>query len=304
MPFTAVVCLFGTTGSAVSLLNMIVQSTLDPTTELDGVALGAPTAFSYAATFDPATGAEDAGTHRYLATTSFWIAGHGTYTTSSLQVGLSSSTGYLAELLDSGSTYSFWLALYYSADATATPSFDASAPTPTVITWGTSGDLYGLGSVTFDQGNTLSKVDWNRVPDRFAALPITTTISAVPEPGSIGVATALLLGAAVGAAPSRTGRRGMAWCGGIQRARAQMRAASGRACCAVRFGIAGIAAAILTLTVFGAPGWGTRPGRCIPVGAGRGASPGGKVLHPKGVMPFSPGLPLRRIRAKGLGCRD
>ena len=123
-----------------------------PTTTLNGVALGAETAFTIVATFDPATNLAPlppgSGIGVYAATVSFTIEGHGTYQSApgaDLTVWLLNPTEGFAPFYGAGIGDQLGQYGFYPAFDGATPQFSAEAPNSTVF----SGYLASQESLPF-----------------------------------------------------------------------------------------------------------------------------------------------------------
>jgi len=184
------------------LLVLSYSGAFGPTSTLSGTAFGAPTAFTFEATFDSTTDKNSGnGIGIFDSVVIFHITGFGTFTTSSTPVVLEDPSfpflGNFGAGLEAGGAF-------LGAFRTATPPFDADAPGPSVL----SSFLTPVTLLPFTVA--LSGSAGDLVINNLASLGTTATIrAAIPEPSTmtlLGLGTVSLT--AYGWRRRRAARRG------------------------------------------------------------------------------------------------
>jgi hypothetical protein len=168
-----------------AMLMLNFSGEFGPTTTLGGTALGADTAFTFAATFDTTTGiSKGTGVEIFPTVATFNISGFGTFTSvagADVYVGLADPTSNSAKVYEAVLTNGAITHDFGAAYSTATPPITAANPAPTVFS-----GLFSSGgflNLTIPlQGGAGDLV----VKDLAAAGEIATiTAATVPEPASL-----------------------------------------------------------------------------------------------------------------------
>ncbi len=167
------------------MLTLSFSGEFGPTTTLGGTALGADTAFTYAATFDTTTGiSKGTGIEIYLATVTINISGYGTYMSAAgddLYVGLADPSSGLVKVYEAALTNQALTHDFGAAYTTATPAFTAANPVPSTLSGlYTKGGFLGLTIAL--QGGAGNLVV-NDLPS--AGATATISLASVPEPASL-----------------------------------------------------------------------------------------------------------------------
>jgi PEP-CTERM motif len=195
--FVLAVALLGLTSAAAraELLVLSYSGSFDSATTLGGVALGAPTPFTFQATFDSTTDIRPPdGQGIFDTVVTFDITGFGTFTSDpagDVSVFLTdpTSTGSYGVGLTTAANTSGFLALGFAA----APPFDADVPVPSSLTGftgassslpftvpltGGAGDLVIFGFASFGETATITAV----VPE-----PSTLALAAIGGGGLVGL---------------------------------------------------------------------------------------------------------------------